>query len=115
MSAPISIATKIKSIEHLKLHPTEVVKYQYFIVKTSSLALAGLQKGDVLTIIQNVPISDGQLVILLINNQWIVRKVECSNGFWRFVSVCGRLADLDWPYLQPLPLVGVVKMVSRDL
>lgn len=115
MSAPISIATKIKSFGYLKSDPTEVVKNQYFIVKTNNLALAGLQKGDVLTIVQNVPISDGQLVILLINNQWIVRKVECSNGFWRFISVCGQLADLEWPYLQPLPLVGIIKMVSRDL
>ncbi|WP_416438360.1 LexA family protein [Phnomibacter sp. MR] len=104
-----------KSIIDKMRHKDELFDNQHFIVKANCLAAAGFLPGDELIIDRKALPVPGAIVLLEMDGKFLLRRLAQQHHGWQILPLHSGLAAFEWPFYQPLPLVGVVKKIIRTV
>ncbi len=85
------------------------------LVKCSGWEQYGIFRGDILCAEETDFLKAGQLLILRFEEKLVVRKLEQCRPSFLLVPLGGKIASLEWPCHVPMPVVGTVRKVIRNL
>ena len=93
----------------------ELFDNHHFMVHSSRLAAAGFLPGDELLIDRKALPVPGAIVVLELDGKFLLRRLGQQQNAWQLLPLHSGLASFEWPFYQPLPLVGVVKKILRTV
>lgn len=101
-------------IDGTKLN-SELFDNHHFILKANCLATAGFLPGDEVIIDRKALPLPGAIVLLEMDGKFLLRRLAQQHHGWQILPLHSGLAAFEWPFYQPLPLVGVVKKIIRTV
>lgn len=104
-----------KNLIDEKTNSSGTIENQHFIVRTKRLAVADFLPGDELIVDHKALPVPGSIVLLELDGKLLLRRLAQQQHAWQLLPLHSGLAAFEWPFYQPLPLVGVVKKVIRTL
>ncbi|RPD43519.1 MULTISPECIES: LexA family protein [Chitinophagaceae] len=104
--------------QHIDLNDQLVKNKAYtFLLRVASNAMqeAGIQKGDVVVVDRVMEPKNGSVVIAALQDELIIRRYECTEGWARLVPASGQLAPITVTPASGCVLWGVVTYVIRSI
>jgi len=89
--------------------------FQFYVLKTHRLEQIGLYKGDHLLIEMSNDLIAGNIILIDMDGKLLLRRLEQSNHAWILKPLHQQLAALEWPFHFPLPVVGIVRQIIRQI
>jgi SOS-response transcriptional repressor LexA len=75
----------------------------------------GLMPGDLLALAPATQARAGSLVVLQFGQRLLVRRLEFDDKNFVLHPLNGNMQPLRWPIHEPLPLLGVISSILRNL
>ena len=76
-----------------------------------------IEDGDVITVRKQASVDNGQIAVVRIGDECVVKKVELGKNFLKMVSINPEYKDriLTGPELEGVEIVGLVQQVTKKL
>lgn len=84
-------------------------------VKTKRLQHLGIQPGDELVLELPARLHEGSWLLLCFNDRYYLRQLSLQEDHFLLSPLAGDQQPMAWPQHQPLPLVGCVVAVHRQI
>ena len=114
MQVATPITTHLGKPPAAEVPPRQNMPIQLQVLATGMEA-AGLNRGDILTVQPLAEPQNGQLVVLHFDGRMVIRRYVIQQYTCSLQPLHGHLQTLHWPLHMPIPLVGVVTQLTRNM
>jgi SOS-response transcriptional repressor LexA len=73
----------------------EPVSFSYLEVTTDSMSNAGIKRGDKLVVNRKIPVANGNIVIAILNNVMLLRRIAITNHRIQLIAETSGLSNID--------------------
>jgi len=84
-------------------------------LKTNRFKALGMYKGDTIMLDEEGWQQNGAWIIICFSGKYYIRELHLFPGQFRLLPLEGKLQPIDWPMYKPLPIVGRIMSIHRQL